>query len=49
MDIFSLYENLKKYLGEDAERDDMFYDTPEGEAQLDIVKEMLKEILAKFN
>lgn len=42
IDIFELYEDLKKYLGD--EHDDLFYDAPEGEAQIDIVVQMLEEI-----
>lgn len=45
MDICTLYEDLKKYVDEDAELDDMFYDAPEGETQIDIVRDMLAEIL----
>lgn len=49
MDICNLYEDLKKYVGEDEERDDLFYDAPEGDAQIDIVREMLEEILKRLN
>lgn len=49
MDIGNLYEDLKKYLGEDEERDDLFYDAPEGQAQIDIVQEMLEELLKKIS
>lgn len=41
IDIYELYEDLKKYLGD--EYDDLFYDAPEGEAQIDIVVQMLEE------
>lgn len=43
IDIFNLYEDLKKYVS--VESDDLFYDAPEGEVQVDMVKEMLNEIL----
>ena len=43
MDIISLYEDLKKYT--DKQYDDLFYDAPEGESQIDIVKEILTEII----
>jgi hypothetical protein len=46
VDIFLLYEDLKKHLGE--KYDDMFYDAPEGEAQIDILKEMLADIYIKL-
>lgn len=42
VDIIALYEDLKKYIGN--EYDDMFYDAAEGDAQICIVKEMLKKI-----
>lgn len=45
MNIIGLYEDLKKYTDENEERDNIFYDAPEGEAQVDIVREMLEEIL----
>lgn len=41
VDIFNLYEYLRKYIGSN-ELDDLFYDAPEGEVQLDIIKDMLK-------
>lgn len=44
MDIINLYENLKKYIEEEKKYDDLFYDAPEGETQIDIVKDMLIEI-----
>ena len=44
MDIINLYENLKKFIKEKDKYDDLFYDAPEGEAQMDIVKDMLMEI-----
>lgn len=47
MDIISLYEDLKKYMDEESQYDDMFYNAPEGEAQLDIVREMMEDILNK--
>lgn len=45
MDIFSLYEDLKKHMENGEQYDELFYDAPEGEAQIDIVKEMLQSIL----
>lgn len=48
MDIISLYEDLRKHIEDEAQYDDLFYDAPEGEAQIDIVKEMLKDILGKL-
>ena len=36
---------LKKHMDNESEYDDMFYDATEGEAQIDIVKEMLESIL----
>lgn len=42
IDIFALYEDLRKYFGN--ANDDLFYDAPEGEAQTDIIKEMLTEL-----
>lgn len=43
--LFDLYEDLKKYVDNAEEYDDMFYDAPEGEAQVDIVREMLEKIM----
>ena len=43
IDIFALYEDLKKYIGDSY--DDAFYDAAEGAAQFDIVKEMLEQII----
>lgn len=50
MNIFSLYEDLRKYMEEETleEYDDMFYDAPEGEVQIDIVRDMLANILEKL-
>ena len=42
IDIFALYEDLRRYIGD--EYDDLFYDAPEGDAQLCIVKAMLEKI-----
>ena len=42
INLFALYEDLKKY--QDEDRDDLFYDAPEGSAQIDILIEMLQEI-----
>lgn len=42
IDIFALYEDLKKYFGN--EYDDAFYNAAEGAAQYDIVKEMLDRL-----
>lgn len=46
IDISALYEDLKKYIGD--EYDDLFYDAPEGDAQICIVKEMLEKIADKI-
>lgn len=48
MNIIDLYEDLKKYIKNESEYDDLFYDCPEGEAQKDIVKDILKEIIEKI-
>jgi hypothetical protein len=42
IDIFSLFEDLRKHIGDGY--DEIFYDAPEGDAQLCIVKEMLEMI-----
>ena len=42
IDIYAIYEDLKKYVGD--EYDDAFYDAAEGEAQYDIIKELLERI-----
>ena len=47
IDIFALYEDLKKYIGN--EYDNLFYDAPEGDAQICITKEMLQMIAEKLN
>ena len=44
MDIIGLYEDLKKYTEDESQYDDLFYEATEGEAQIDIVKEMLESI-----
>lgn len=44
MNIISLYEDLRNYIEDATQYDDLFYDAPEGEAQIDIIKEMLEEI-----
>ena len=45
IDISALYEDLRKYFGDEVEEyDDLFYDAPEGDAQICIVKEMLEKI-----
>lgn len=44
MNIINLYEDLRKYIDNETKYDDLFYDAPEGEAQIDIVKDMLEEI-----
>ena len=44
IDIFNLYEDLRKYIGND-ELDDLFYDASEWEVQLDIIKDMLKKLI----
>lgn len=48
INIFDLYEYSKKYADNDEEYDDIFYDSPEGEAQVDIVREMLEAIIKKI-
>ena len=48
LDIISLYEDLKKYLIIDN-YDDLFYEAPEGQAQIDIIKEVLREIELRLN
>lgn len=50
MDIANLYEDLRKHIDEEKrnEYDDLFYDAPEGEVQIDIVKEILETIIAKI-
>lgn len=45
IDIYSLYEDLKKYV--DCDYDDAFYEATEGAAQYDIVKEMLEKIITE--
>lgn len=47
IDIFALYEDLKKYIGD--EYDNLFYDAPEGDAQICIAKEMLQIIAKKIS
>lgn len=49
VNIIDLYEDLRKYIKRELrdEYDDMFYDAPEGEAQIDIVKEILENIIKK--
>ena len=44
VDIINLYEDLRKYMKDETQYDDLFYDAPEGEVQIDIVKEMLEYI-----
>ena len=46
IDISQLYEDLRKYIG--GEYDDLFYDAPEGDAQICIVKEILIKIADKI-
>lgn len=48
MNIIELYEDLKKYIEVEDEIDEMFCEAPEGEVQIDIVKDMLEEILKKL-
>lgn len=43
IDIFALYEDLKKYVGD--EYDAVFYEAAEGSAQYDIVKEILERLI----
>ena len=42
IDIFELYEDLKKHIGN--EYDNAFYDADEGDAQLCILRDMLEKI-----
>ena len=48
MNIVELYEDLKKHLENTTQYDDWFYDAPEGEIQIDIVKEMLQTLLEQI-
>lgn len=48
IDIFELYKDLRKYVDNAEEYDDWFYDAPEGEAQYDIVREMLDIVIKKL-
>lgn len=48
MNIIELYEDLRKYMDDEEQYDDLFYDAPEGEAQIDIVKDMLEKIINKL-
>lgn len=45
MDIITLYEDLRKYTANAKQYDELFYNTPEGEVQVDIVKEILQNLL----
>lgn len=45
MNIIDLYESLREYVPNVKYYDDLFYDAPEGEAQIDIVKEMMEKIM----
>lgn len=49
MDIIGLYEDLKKYMENSTQYDDLFYDASEGKAQKDIVNEMLVEIINRIS
>lgn len=49
MDIIALYEDLRNHLENEEEFDDLFYNAPEGHAQVDIVIEMLNRILDMLN
>lgn len=40
-----MYEALKKFT---KQQDDLFYNAPEGQAQIDIVKDMATELLNKI-
>lgn len=42
IDIFLLFEDLRKHIGNGY--DELFYDAPEGDAQICIVKEILEVI-----
>ena len=48
MNIIELYQDLRKYITDATQYDDMFYDAPEGDAQIDIIKEMLREIASRI-
>ncbi len=48
MDIISLYEDLRKHIQDKSQYDDLFYEATEGDAQIDIVKEMLENILKRL-
>lgn len=45
IDIISLYEDLKKYVSVTDELDELFYEAPEGHAQVDIVKDILADLM----
>lgn len=44
MNIIELYEDLRKYIDNEFKYDDLFYNAPEGETQIDIVRSMMEEI-----
>lgn len=48
MNIIDLYEDLRTYCDFAIRYDDLFYDAPEGYAQIDIVVDMLDEIRNKL-
>ena len=45
IDVVGLFEDLKKYVSVSDEFEQLFYDAPEGEAQVDIVKDMIRSLL----
>lgn len=46
INVIGLYEDLRKYVSVTDELDDLFYDAPEGHAQIDVVKDMLTDIIS---
>lgn len=48
MNIIELYDDLRKYMENETQYDDLFDNAPEGEAQIDIVRDMLQYILEKI-
>ena len=45
IDVIGLFEDLAKHLGDDTQRDALFYEAPEGDVQIDIVAEMIQQLL----
>lgn len=48
MCIINLYEDIKKYMDDESMYDDQFYEAPEGDAQIEIVRNILEELLLKL-